>query len=54
MFASQQDPTLKACANHLRKDGKSRKVIVTAVARKLAIITNGLCKRREEWAPRHP
>ena len=32
----------------------THKVIVTAVARKLVIIANALCKSRREWEHRHP
>ncbi len=54
LVASHHNPTLKAFVDRLRKAGKPHKVIVTAVARKLVIIANALCKRRQEWEPRHP
>ncbi|MCE8514724.1 IS110 family transposase [Ruegeria pomeroyi] len=54
LVASHHNPALKAFADRLRKAGKPHKVIVTAVARKLVIIANALCKRRREWEPRHP
>ncbi|WP_161785411.1 transposase [Paenirhodobacter enshiensis] len=54
LLASHHNPTFKAFADRLRKAGKSHKVIVTAVARKLVIIANALCKSRREWEPRHP
>lgn len=54
LLASHHNPTFKAFADRLRKAGESHKVIVTAVARKLVIIANALCKSRREWEPRHP
>lgn len=54
LVASHHNPTLKAFADRLRRAGKPHKVIVTAVARKLLIIANALCKRRQEWEPSHP
>ena len=54
LVASHHNPTLKAFADRLRKAGKPHKVIVTAVARKLVIIANALCKSRREWEHRHP
>lgn len=54
LVASHHNPTLKAFADRLRKAGKPHKVIVTAVARKLVIIANALCKKRRKWEPRHP
>lgn len=52
LVASHHTPTLKAFADRLRKAGKPHKVIVTAVARKLVVTANALCKRRQEWVPR--
>ncbi|MDB6179733.1 transposase [Paracoccus sp. Z330] len=52
LVASHHKPTLKAFADRLRKSGKPHKVIVTAVARKLVIIANALCKRPQKWEPR--
>lgn len=54
LVASHHNPTLKAFADRLRRAGKPHKVVVTAVARKLVIIANALCKTRREWEPRHP
>lgn len=54
LVASHHNPTLKAFAERLRKAGKPHKIIVTAVARKLVIIANALCKTGREWEPRHP
>ncbi|HET6538354.1 MAG TPA: IS110 family transposase, partial [Sphingopyxis sp.] len=36
-------------ADRLRKAGKPHKVVITAVARKLVIIANALCKSRQKW-----
>ena len=52
LVASHHNPTLKACADRLRRAGKPHKVIVTAVARKLVVIAKALCKKRQIWEPR--
>lgn len=54
LVASHHNPTLKAFADRLRRAGKPHKVVVTAVARKLIIVANALCKRQREWEPSHP
>ncbi len=54
LFASHHNLTLKAFADRLCRDCKTHKVIVTAVARKLVIVANALCKKRREWEPLHP
>ncbi len=53
LVASHHDTTQKAFADRRRRAGKPHRVIVTAVARKLVIIANALCKRRQEWEPSH-
>ena len=53
LVASHHNPTFKTFANRLRKAGKPHKVIITAVARKLVIIANPLCKRQQEWDPNY-
>ena len=50
LVASIRNTDLKVLANRLRKEGKPHKVVVTAVARKLVVIANALCKSRESWA----
>lgn len=50
LVAAHHNPSLKAFADRLRKAGKPHKVIITAVARKLVIIANALCKNRQKWA----
>ncbi|MEL6361571.1 MAG: transposase [Pseudomonadota bacterium] len=50
LVAAHQNPSLKSFADRLRKAGKPRKVIITAVARKLVTIANALCKKRQRWA----
>lgn len=50
LVAAHHNPTLKAFAQRLRKAGKPHKVIITAVARKLATIANALCRSRKPWA----
>ena len=50
LVASNHNKDLKVFADRLRKDGKPHKVVVTAVARKLVVIVNALCKSRQPWA----
>ena len=50
LVASIRNTDLKLFADRLRKEGKPHKVVVTAVARKLVVIANALCKSRESWA----
>ena len=50
LVASIHNADLKVFADRLRKEGKPHKVVVTAVARKLVVIANALCKSRESWA----
>ena len=50
LVASTHNKDLKVFADRLRKEGKPHKVVVTAVARKLVVIANALCKSRESWA----
>ena len=50
LAASIRNTDLKLFADRLRKEGKPHKVVVTAVARKLVVIANALCKSRRPWA----
>ena len=50
LVASNHNKDLKVFADRLRKEGKPHKVVVTAVARKLVVIANALCKSRQPWA----
>ena len=50
LVASNHNKDLKVFADRLRQDGKPHKVVVTAVARKLVVIVNALCKSRQFWA----
>ena len=50
LAASIHNADLKLFADRLRKEGKPHKVVVTAVARKLVVIANALCKSRQPWA----
>ena len=50
LVASIHNKDLKLFADRLRKEGKPHKVVVTAVARKLVVIANALCKSRQPWA----
>lgn len=49
LVAAHHNPSLKPFADRLRKAGKPHKVVITAVARKLVIIANALCKSRQKW-----
>ena len=50
LVAAHHNPSLKAFADRLRKAGKPHKVVITAVARKLVITANALCKNHQKWA----
>lgn len=50
LVAAHHNPSLKSFVDRLRRTGKPHKVIITAVARKLATIANALCKKRQKWA----
>ena len=50
LVASYHNTDLKVFADRLRKEGKPHKVIAAAVARKLVVIANALCKSRQPWA----
>jgi transposase len=50
LIAAHHNPSLRSFADRLRKAGKSHKIIITAVARKLVTIANALCKSRQKWA----
>ncbi len=50
LVASIHNTDLKLFADRLRKEGKPHKVVAAAVARKLVVIANALCKSRESWA----
>jgi len=54
LVAAHHNPSLRSCADRLRKNGKPHKVIVTAVARKLVTIANALCKSHQKWAASTP
>ena len=49
LVAAHHNPGLRSFADRLRRAGKPHKVITTAVARKLVIIANALCKSRQKW-----
>ena len=51
LVASIHNADLKLFADRLRKEGKPHKVVAAAVARKLVVIANALCKSRRPWAP---
>ena len=54
LVAAHHNASLKTFADRLRKAGKPHKVIITAVARKLVIIANALCKTRQKWTVQTP
>jgi transposase len=49
LVAAHHNAIMKAFADRLRKAGKPHKVIITAVARKLATIAKALCKSGQKW-----
>lgn len=49
LVAAHHKASLKTFADRHRKAGKPHKVIITAVARKLVLIANALCKSRQKW-----
>jgi len=49
LVARQYNPVLRAFADRLKAAGKPHKVIITAVARKLMIIANAICKKDRQW-----
>ena len=51
LVASIHNKDLKVFADRLRKEGKPHKVVAAAVARKLVVIANALCKSRQPWTP---
>ena len=51
LVASHHNPALKIFADRLRAAGKPHKVVIVAVARKLIIIANALCRSRQNWTP---
>ena len=50
LVASYRNKDLKVFADRLRKEGKPHKVVAAAVARKLVVIVNALCRSRQPWA----
>lgn len=53
LVASHHNPHLKAFAERLHNKGKPHKVIITAIARKLIVLANALCKSRQKWQKQH-
>ena len=51
LVASIRNKDLKIFADQLRKEGKPHKLVAAAVARKLVVIANALCKSRQPWTP---
>ena len=54
LVASTHNQTLKAFAERLRAKGKPHKVVIVAVARKLIVIANALCKSGKNGPRRTP
>jgi hypothetical protein len=50
LFAAHHDSSPKSFADRLFKAGNQRKVIITAVTRKLVTVANALSKSRQKWA----
>jgi transposase len=53
LTAKRREPTLKAFYESLIARGKSKKVAIVAVMRKLLVLLNALLKRNRTWEPRH-
>jgi transposase len=51
LVAKTHNPTIKAFAQRLAKDGKQPKVIITACMRKLVVILNTMLKQKTSWNP---
>jgi len=54
LSAIRCNPVLRAHYQHLRADGKPRKVALVAVMRKLLLILNAMLKTRTPWRPPCP
>jgi transposase len=51
LSARTHNPALAAFAQRLREAGKTPKVVLVAVARKLVVIANALVRKNEQWTP---
>ena len=51
LVAIQHNPDLKAKYNQLIKQGKPKKIAITAVMRKLIVLANTLLKQNRKWKP---
>ena len=52
LVATRFNPDLKARYDGLIKAGKAPKVALTAVMRKLIILTNALLRHNRKWTPK--
>ena len=51
-MAKQHNPDLKAFGMRLINDGKSKKTVIIAVARKLLTILNAIIRDMKPWTPK--
>jgi transposase len=51
LVAIRCNPPLKDKYDHLRRSGKSAKLAITAVMRKLVVLANALIRDRRKWVP---
>ena len=54
LVAKNHNPQFKGFAKRLQEKGKPHKVIVTAVARKLIVLANAICRQNRPWSPQTP
>jgi transposase len=54
MVAARHNPDLKAFGLRLLNAGKSKKVVLTAISRKLLTILNAILRDRTPWQPKTP
>ena len=52
LVACRYNPDLKAKYNAMIKLGKSPKIAITAIMRKLVVLANALIRDNREWAPK--
>jgi transposase len=51
LSARRHNPVLSAFADRLRASGKTSKVVLVAVARKLVVLANALVRKNQHWTP---
>lgn len=53
MVARQHNPTLRAFADRLERDGKASRQVIIAVMRKMLVILTGMLRDGVAWQPNH-